>query len=146
MSDWQLDFQYVSPEELREHWAKVREGLSQVEKKAPAYWIPEDVYMALKAGHSTLHLAYCEGEYVGFMVLTPDHGYKETTLNVWIAYCSKNGFDVMREGIVEINRLARIIKAKAITFESPRTGWEKTALKLGWKPVMVKYAQEVNYE
>lgn len=142
MFNGQLRFEYIPPIDLRDTWPRVRDGVEKVSKHTDE-WIIEDVYSALLNNHSTLHIAYSDEKYMGFMVLTPITGYCATKLHVWLAYAVEEGFDVMESGIVEINELARKIKAKTITFESPRKGWGKTAEKLGYTPQATRYARKV---
>lgn len=143
MLDGELKFQYIQPNQIRDFWPLVREGMEEVKANSKTGWIVEDMYMALVNNHSTLHIGYVGNEYRGFMVLTPTQDYNGTNLHVWATYCNKQGFDLMSSGIVEINELACRIQAKTITFDSPRKGWEKQAQKLDFEPVSTRYARAV---
>lgn len=51
-----MDFILVTPDTLRSHWAAIRDALDTVQSKAPADWIPEDVYHEIKAGNVACHV------------------------------------------------------------------------------------------
>jgi hypothetical protein len=108
---------YIAPVDLHEYWTHVKEGLEEVKKRSHADWIPEDIYAALQAGHSTLHV---NGE--GFVVLTPRKDFDGMTLFVWVAYGEG---DVFEKYLPELEMMARQINAKRIRFESSRKGWGK---------------------
>lgn len=142
MSDRQLIFEYVPPSDLRDKWGVVKNGV-EIVSKLSSEWIPEDVYSAIMSNHSTLHLGYEQGEFAGFLVLTPVMGFCETRLHVWIAYSEAGGIDVLGNGIVEINDLASKIKAKTITFDSNRPGWDRVADKYGFVAEYTRYSRKV---
>ena len=107
---------YVDPVNLHEHWPDVRKGLESILQRHPQDWIPEDVYSAVQAGTSTLHL-FDEG----FVVLTPLKDYGGMTLFIWIAYGQG---DVYESWMPQIEDMARKINAKRIRFKSSRK-WGK---------------------
>lgn len=51
-----MDFILVTPDTLRSHWGAIRDALETVQDKAPADWIPEDVYHEIKAGNVACHV------------------------------------------------------------------------------------------
>lgn len=123
---------YVPPHEIKDTWPMVRKGLERIIEKISPDWIPEDVYMALMCGSSTLHLCYTEDEYDGFLVLTPVKDYGQSVLFIWCAYGkAKNHMD-------EIKEIARQIGAKKIRFASPRKGLSKR-----YRPITTIYEEEV---
>ena len=128
---------YVSPIELHEIWPTIRPGLEIVIKKSKADWIPEDVYSALQNGTSTLHLAYGEDEYEGFVVLTPTKDYTGPTLYIWCAYSPTNT-NVVGRHYPDIEKMAQDMFAKKVRFASTRKGWSKM-----FKPVTTIYERKV---
>jgi hypothetical protein len=128
---------YVAPQELHETWSLVKAGLEEVARKIDADWMPEDVYSALKAGVSTLHLGYNNEEYEGFLVLTPTPDYDGMTLFIWCAYSATDN-NVLERYWEELEQMGRNIKAKRIRFHSPRKGWAKR-----FKPVATIYEKEL---
>ena len=127
---------YVPPQDLHSTWNVIKPGLEQILKKMPSEWIPEDVYSALQAGTSTLHLCYDSDSYEGFVVLTPMSDYDGMTLFIWCGY-SHCG-NAIEKYFPEIEDLARTMNAKRIRFASPRKGWAKT-----FSPKTVIYEKEV---
>lgn len=146
MSNGELIFEYVPPDKLREVWPIVRAGVASVCDAGSAGYIPEDMYMAIATSHSTLHICYENGSYLGFMVLTPTNDYNGTSIHVWAGYSNKPETDILEVGIVEINKLACRINARNITFDSKRKGWAKTGEKLGFEPTTTRYVMVVNTE
>ena len=55
--------------QLHEVWGWVRRGLLDCIDRAPAHYLPEDVYAALRAGSAWLFAVERHGEDVGFVVL-----------------------------------------------------------------------------
>lgn len=131
----------VLVEQLQSAWKIVLPGLLKVQKHSVSHWIPEDVYAALRTGHSTLHLAYVGEEYAGFVVLTPTTTWDGKVLHIWCAY-GVNGCDVVNVFIGEIEKMARGYGAKRVTFQSPRK-WDRVIMKHGYTPVQTEYAKEL---
>lgn len=127
---------YVNPSELHDIWPLIRRGLEIVAKKSEADWIPEDIYMALRQGKSTLHIDYNGDEYDGFVVITETPDYHGLTLYIWAAYCvTHNAID---RYLPTIKEMARSVGAKKIRFGSPRKGWAKR-----FKAITTIYEEEV---
>lgn len=131
--------EFVHPADLQEHWGKVLPGLLKVQRHSAGHWIPEDVYSALKTGNSTLHLAFAP-DYVGFVILTPSLSFDAKYLHVWCAYTSKR--DVWELFAPELEKMARNIGAKRLTFWSPRA-WDRLIGKHGYKRTQVEYVKEL---
>jgi hypothetical protein len=69
---------------LREHWEQVKEGLADIQAKAPEDgWIAEDVYHAIRAGHAFLVMIADKG-FLVYQVLPGDDG--RGLLFVWIIH------------------------------------------------------------
>lgn len=96
----------------------VKIGLEKIE----ADYLPEDLYYSLKIGSSTLHLADMDGEYGGFVVLTPLKTLSGQALHITAAYSTS--IRKLTEYIPEIVQMARGIGAREITLGSTRN-WEK---------------------
>lgn len=132
--------EHIPQADLQEAWKIIRPGLEKVHKHSVSGWIPEDVYVALRAGHSTLHLAYVEGDYAGFMVLTPQGVWDGKALHIWCAY-NASKHDVLSLYEADLDRMARDIGATKITFWSPRA-WEKYGIaKHGFKAMQTEYVK-----
>lgn len=129
----------VNPVDLQSHWEEIRAGLLVVQKKASDGWIPEDIYHAIKACTSFLYLAYVDQEYVGFIVVTPMQCFDMKKLHIWCAY-NCGGKNVLEQTYPELEKLARGIGAKKVTFASPRN-WERRFP--DWKVVTTYYEKEV---
>jgi len=126
----------IHPDNLIKVWDKIREGLLEVKNKASDGWMPEDVYMALKSGHSTLHITEENNEYTGFVVLTPMQDYRGKKLHIWAAYhTAGKAVEKYRPELVD---MAKQIGAKRLCFESTRKGWEKFYI-----PTMTTYEYNI---
>jgi hypothetical protein len=131
--------EYISPADLNPSWEIVRDGLFKVCKRASDGWIPEDVYYACRQGTSTLHLVWKDDEYVGFVVLTPMHGYDCKKLMIWIGY-NAGEKDAVEVAMEDIEELARKSGARKVLFGSPRN-WERRLP--DYKPTTTYYEKEV---
>lgn len=138
-----LTLEYVEPDRLRDVWEQVKQGLYAVRNHSADAWIVEDIYMALKSNASTLHIGYVDGEYKGFLILTPTASYDGPVLHIWATYSAANDFCVFTEGMEQIKAFAKQMKARRITFFSPRKGWERQGEKLGFTPRTTQFAMEV---
>lgn len=141
MEQYKPELRFVHPNELHDYWGLVLPGLEKVRGNAADGWLPEDVYHSLKSNASTLHVGEIDGDYCGFIVLTPIQGFSAKRLHVWCLYTtSRAAIDVF---LPEIRRMAKQISARQITFHSPRKGWERRLAKLGFSPAQTIYAMEV---
>lgn len=136
--DWKLE--YIPPNFVRNYWEQVKVGLEVIKEHPQCEnWIPEDVYVAIINGTSTLHLGYLDNQYCGFLVLTPmkESYTNKQTLHVWLAYSERH--DIHELALQEVEQMARNINASKITLDSPRRGWERR----GFKEVQIRYEREV---
>lgn len=138
-----FELKYIHPDSLHTHWEQVRPGLVKVKEHSGDTWLPEDVYMAIKSGKSTLHIGSLNEKYAGFIVLTPSSSYDGAVLHIWATYSEAKDFCVFTHGIEQLKQFATNLNAKRITFLSPRKGWERHGAKLGFMPRTVQYALEV---
>lgn len=119
-------YRIVEPQDIRNHWWFVRQGLEHILRKSPEWWIPEDVYSALVENRANLWLWIENDHAVGFVV-----GYiSGENFHIWCAY------GVLTSVSNSFRELENMVKDKCtrITFESWRPGWDKVARKLGFSP------------
>ena len=121
--------EYIAPERLREVWPKIRIGLEKM--RGNEGWLIEDVYHALMLNQATLHLVIVD-DYCGFVILQPQEGYKKR-LHIWLLY-NESKHDVMAIFKPTLEEFARNINATALSFSSPRKGWQKVAGRYGFSP------------
>jgi len=126
---------FIEPNNLRQVWDYVREGLLKVKEASSEPWIPEDIYCDCYSGRSMLWLMVENDQPVGFGVLQP----VGDSLHIWAGY----GKFLMDEGFRHAEEIAKSGGARRITFESNRPGWARMADKHGYKPV--RWAKEVSY-
>jgi hypothetical protein len=91
-------------------------------------WWPEDVYAAVKSGTAGM---FVSDEPEGVLVVYPDTEAwtGDKLLHVWICH-AVGGMQVLwPEADKILQGMAQKIGAKALSFHSPRPGWQKT----GWK-------------
>lgn len=138
-----LDFKFIPPTDLGTVWDQVKPGLAAVRAKSNDSWREEDVYMSCKQGHSTFHIGTVDGEYAGFLVLTPTQSFDGPVLHIWLTYSEARDFCVFENGIEFIKECAVKMNAKRITFFSPRKGWERHGEKIGFKVRTTQFALEV---
>jgi hypothetical protein len=98
--------------------------------------------MALKQGVSLLFVAYVCQYYVGFVVLTPTVGWAGPQAHIWLTY-NRGERDVIETFLPDLLDIARARGAVKLTMSSPRRGWEKRAVQLGFHPTLQHYALEV---
>ena len=110
-------FTAVPPDALHSVWGEVRPMLDTVKRKAPANWIPEDVYREVAEGRA--HLFIADGACLVLVAEKEDYTGRPT-LHVWIA-CGR-GF---ADGLAWLREHAKKYGFQQITFDSPRPGWAK---------------------
>lgn len=125
-----MEKRYIQPQELRSWWPWVRVGLDKVKTKSTEPWIPEDVYADCFEQRSMLWVFLENGRPLGFVVLQP---FGEN-LHVWCAHSDENNHKNLLTAFVMTEEIARAGNAIALTFDSNRRGWDKTARKLGFRP------------
>ena len=129
-------------QDLHACWALVKEGLKEVKEHSTQDWIAEDIYSAIRANSSWLYLGLVQHAYVGFCVLTPTVGYACKMLHVWCVY-NATDLDVIALFADELEKIARSIGARKITFLSPRPGWERRLKGYGFRPGDTLYEKDV---
>jgi hypothetical protein len=132
---------YAPANELHAYWGYVAPRLAIVAKRSQGRWLPEDVYHALKAGTATLHIGEDGDEYAGFIVLCPTVDFDGIALTVWAVF-SEEKYDVIERFECELVNFARQMKAKRITFTSPR-GWGRRLKRYGYVQKTVVFEKDV---
>lgn len=131
---------FVHPDDIHAYWPYVQPRLLKVKERTKARWIPEDVYAALKAGRSSLHIAEQGVDYVGFVILQPSSDYDGKTLWVWVVF--SEGQDLIERYEPQLTGYARKIGAKRLSFSSPRK-WERRLKVFGWSEAHAVFEKEV---
>jgi hypothetical protein len=135
-------FAWVQPDDIGDVWDTIRDGLEEVARHGD-HWRPEDVYMALRQGQTNLHLARVDGQYAGFVIATPARGYDGPTLHVWAVYAVRGFPRLHAECFAQLRSWAADMKARRITFTSPRKGWERLGKRFGFVPGLTIFECEV---
>lgn len=123
--------------ELPAVWPRIRAELEALSKHGSDGWISEDVYAIIVSGNATLY--YNDEGWFGFAVLQVIPNYTGKRLHVWVAHIETDPKPYMER----LRALARSVGASKITFSSARKGWERRAVRLGFKPSMMIYEQGV---
>lgn len=137
-----LEAIWIEPNEIADFWDEIRPGLEVVAKKGNG-WIPEDVYVSVKTGAANLHLLYDDETLVGFTVTTQGQDHNGVFLHVWATYSFGQNQAYHDAVFNQLDDWAMNIKAKKITFHSPRKGWEKVGEKYGYKPTQIIFEKKV---
>lgn len=136
-------FVSILPDDVSAIWDGLRQGLEAVRHYAD-HWRPEDVYMALRQGQAYLHIAYVDGRYAGFTVSLPSRAHDGPVLHVWAVYAVPGLPRLRAECMAHLRRLADEMKARRITFTSPRKGWERVGKRYGFEPTLTIFECEVS--
>lgn len=136
------ELRLIAQDDLHAFWPLVKRGVETVAERGSDGWLPEDVYVALRQGVSLLYVGFIDQYYVGFAVLTPAVGWNGPLLHLWLVY-SRGERDTLETFLPDLLAIAHERGAKRITMSSPRKGWEKRALQLGFHPTLQHYALEV---
>jgi hypothetical protein len=130
-----LEFHLIPAVELHPYWEFVRRGLEEIKQKIRiAVWIPEDVYAAIRSGHTELWIVSRDGSPQAFWAAYLQQQAFTGVLQywLWIMYALKpkdrepGDIKADRAAVIErIKERAREMKCKAIITEAPRKGHEK---------------------
>ena len=114
-------------------WDLIRGGIETIIAKNRITFRPEDVYVTLAKNAATLCLTLdSRGMYAGFTILTQERNpfTQENYLMVWFAYSKVRGAS---EGTMpHLEKIGRELGYSLLIMHSPRKGWERTAVKLGF--------------
>ena len=123
----------IAPNKLREHWERVKQGLAEIQRRAPDDgWTAEDVYHALRSGSAFLVLIADKG-FLIHQVLPGDDG--RGILFVWIIHGDL--IEVKQDLESELEAFGRSIGVARIRWASPRR-WDA----FGWGR-LIGYVYEV---
>lgn len=129
---------YVPPEQLLAEWERVRAGLLAVQEHSADDWLPEDIYMSLKTGNASLHVAEDGSDYLGFLILQLLPTFHSKKLHVWCAYAN-DGKPLLRVFLRTLRDLAANAGATKITFSSPRDEWLSVGKRGGFTPTQCMF-------
>ena len=127
---------YIQPKDLKDHWEYVRQGVARIHEKCKDRWSIEDLYMMLKTERAALYMCM-DDKVEGFVVLQLNDDYDEKSVNVFAGYSDTK--DIMSYALPMVKDIAIGLNAKRLTFVSPRAGWDKRALELGYTQVSKNY-------
>jgi hypothetical protein len=129
----------VEAKEIGFEWEQVRTGLLIVKQMTTDDWLPEDVYMSLKTGGSTLYVGEDDqGDYQGFIVLRLIQTFHGSKVEIWCAH-SATKTPLMRTYWPEIQAICAKAGASRISFSSAREEWQRAAKRLGFVPKQISY-------
>lgn len=127
----------VALHEIPKLWPLIRPALDKLALHGSDGWLPEDVYAIVCAGNATLYVN--DGDWLGFCVLQVMPHYTTKKLHVWLLYLASDPAPFMDR----LRAVARSCGATKITFATARKGWQRRAARLGFRPAMMNYEQEV---
>ena len=132
--------------DLARVWPWVRAGLERCLLKAPAHYLPEDVYHELRAGTLTLFTFTSEKDVEGggtaFVVLRRDADHDGYVLFVFALAAPKGGMAWYGDELMAaLDAKAREVGAKRIRMQG-RKGWSATGY---FVPMATIYEREVNH-
>ena len=113
----------IDPADLHAVWPDVRQSIDRLLAKAPARWLPEDVYTAIRSNTATLYVVKESDCYCGCFVLQLRAEYDGPVVFCWIA----EGKFLFEWALSHVKEIAKAKGAKRIEFRSPRRGWKRYA-------------------
>lgn len=141
-----MNFTYVNPNHLSAVWGKVKpcidEILQRVNKREQVeFWIPEDVYAAIKVGEA--HLLMRDEGWIIFRIEADKYtGIRK--FYVWMLYAYDNLVEnFLALGESELVDIARQYQCELIEFRAIRTGWLKVAPELGYKTILHSFSKRI---
>lgn len=119
-------------------WEFVKQGLLAVKAKigTRSAWTPGHVRQAILNKGSELWVVLDGEEPVGFYVLsliTDPFINVPTTLFIWIAYAVPGKWGLIPRHLQDIKERARYLGVDKLEMMSPRIGWLRKLLPLGWE-------------
>lgn len=94
----------------------------------------------LRAQSSLLFIGYDEGEYCGFIVITPLAAWDGKEMHIWAAYSAIHG--AVEKFYPEVERVCRALGGKRMSFWSPRK-WARKIAPFGMQPKQVQFSKEL---
>ena len=141
-----LSIHPVPTSDLHRWWEDVSKDLDEcrVHDKENV-WL-EDIYHTLKSGAATLYVALDGDKYEGMFVATQqvDRWDPENRwIHVWYCHGRHLGTDVFKYGVDYLDRLARSIGAKMVTFQADRPAFERWGRPLGFEVSGIELCRRV---
>ena len=131
----------IPPAQLHDVWGWVRNGLMDCIGRTQERWLPEDVFVHIKAGTSHLFAIEHKGDDVGFTVLCQHADSDGPVLFVWALWVEPGAGKPIEGALYEaLEQKAREIGARRVRMQSPRKGWERRAY---WTQTAAIYEHEV---
>ncbi len=136
----------ISPLRLHDIWETVEADLDVCRKQDQDEVWMEDIYHALKAGYATLYVGYMGEEYAGALVLMQknDPWSGEPSVHIWFV-ANHAGHDILKEGQLQVEQIARKIGASKITLRAKRRAMERLLKDLGYEFLELELVKELNY-
>ena len=131
----------IKPSELHQFWRVIAPGIAQARCHSGSNWIPEDIYAALRAGHSQLFIGYVECAYAGFAITTLVPGFSGPDLHFWIVF-NASKHDVIARFMGEFEKMAESAGAKRMTFWSKRH-WARRLRNYGFEVSQTEFVKEL---
>lgn len=130
-----------------EVWAFVENGLKVVKSRigTRSNWTPMHVRQSILTGNSELWMLSDVSTHLGFYILTVVNDpfiHVPTTLFVWIAYGTQK--HLIEEGFPYVVQRAKELGINTIEMMSPRRGWIRRLLHLGFDVADVIYSLKLN--
>lgn len=150
--------------QLHHYWPFLRRGLDAIVQKVHPDWIPEDVYVSLRANNAQAYIIYGEGTPVGFLIAYLERRSFNNALDlfIWAGWSlpmkemEMLGFNAGQTLMIEqyaVNHLRTLAqqqgeakpedKIRKIMYLSPRPGMSRRAEKWGFHKTLVRYELEV---
>lgn len=127
-----ISLERIAPERIGEVWDQIREGVDRCIAEDAEKPRPEDIYHVLRSNLATLLFGWSEG-YAGFVMVTSHRSFWRQVpyLFVWHVY-NQAGHDILREGQVALEHLAREGGYREIRFRGSRLAFERLTADMGY--------------
>lgn len=124
-------------------WDLILPGVRRCIEEDPEKPRPEDIYHMLRASQATLLVGWEEG-YAGFLLVSTHRTFwrQAPYLFVWHVY-NEAGHDILQEGQVELERLAREAGYREIRFRASRLAFERLTKDLGYTLLSLEMRKEI---
>jgi hypothetical protein len=118
-----VTIRHVPPEEVADHWPRVREELKRLDRFAPE-WEAEDMYHLLRVGikNGGAQLSVNDD---GFMIWQRYPGDDGRGMLFIIAMAGKRYQETRADVYAEVQTLAKQMGCRVVRMISPRKGWSR---------------------
>jgi hypothetical protein len=124
----------VIPEKIHAYWELVRNDLNECRTQdTDEVWL-EDIYSCIRGGTAHLYVGLENNTYCGMVLLSAktDNFASKQNLHIW--YCNNSaGHDILREGLSQLETIARQMGSEKITYRANRLSFERLTRDLGFK-------------